>query len=430
MTSVPGHGPANALDDIRVLDLAGQMGVYGTKLLADLGADVIRVEPPIGDSVRRRGPFLDDVPGLERGLVHLYLNTSKRSVTLDIATADGQALLKRLVAGADVLVESYAPGYMASLGLSYDDLTRVRPDLIVTSITGFGQDGPHADWLAPDIVGVATSGIMTLAGWPDLPPHRPYPSQGFYCAGIIGAVSTMMAITHRDINGEGQWIDVSMQEALSMAQETAMQTWDFQKKNRKRSGPGIRLGLTGLHESADGHVYGMIGVAGAGAPLSEFIRWMDDEGAAGDLVTSGVLERMEEAAKLPRGSPGAMERLAALRENLEKVQQTAVAFFKSKTKQDLYEQGQAHGFLLGPANSPKDLVESPQLKARGYFVDVEGPEPGRTLTMPGVPYRMAESPAGVRHRAPFLGEHNVEVYEGELGLSKAELTSLKAAGVI
>jgi benzylsuccinate CoA-transferase BbsE subunit len=424
------RGEGNALEDVRVLDLTGELGVYCAKLLADLGADVIRVEPPDGDPIRRRGPFVHDRPGPDSGILHIYYNTSKRCVTLNLESGDGRALFRRLLERADIVVESFLPGYLASLGLGYEEMTKVRPDLILTSVTGFGQTGPHAAYEAPDIVGVAMSGIMTLAGFPDAPPYRPYPSQGYFCAGLEGAIGTLVALTHRDLHGEGQWVDVSMQEALSMAQETAMQYWDFQKLVRRRTGGSLRIGLYGLHPCKDGYVFSMVGVGGAGSSMAEFVRWLDQEGFAGDLVESGVLAQLEEAARLPRGDPGAVQRQLAMREQVGKVMEAAKIFFLSKTKQELYEQGQAHGFLLGPVNDPKDLVESPQLAARQWYEELPHPALGMSLKMPGVPYALTASPARLRRSAPQLGEHNVEVYCGELGLTRAELTAYREAGVI
>ncbi|HWQ28623.1 MAG TPA: CoA transferase, partial [Dehalococcoidia bacterium] len=147
-----------ALGDVRVIDLAGEIGQYCTKLLADLGADVIKVEPPGGDPVRRLPPFYHDRPGEQTSLYWLNLNTNKRSVTLDLETADGRRLFLKLAATADVVVETFPPGYLDRLGLGYDALTKLKPDIIVTSITGFGQTGPHAHYKAPDIVGVAMGG--------------------------------------------------------------------------------------------------------------------------------------------------------------------------------------------------------------------------------------------------------------------------------
>jgi crotonobetainyl-CoA:carnitine CoA-transferase CaiB-like acyl-CoA transferase len=424
--------PASALDDIRVLDLTREAGVYCTKLLADLGADVIRIEPPGGGELRQRPPFVRDLPALESSLLHIYFNTSKRGITLDITTADGQALLKRLAEKADIVIEDWPVGYLDSLGIGYEALARVRPDIIFTSITGFGQTGPHAHYQWSDLVAVAMSGIMTLAGFPDRPPYRPYAPQAYYGGSIQACVGTLLALTHRDLTGEGQRIDLSLQEALSMAQETAMQTWDFQKVVRKRTGGGPRLGITGLSECADGYVYAMVGTgSGAGGSMADVVRWMDSEGKAGTLMEDGTYAVLEEAARVPRGAAGfSMERMAALREQLTKVAEVSREFFLSHTKQELYEGGQAFGLLIGPANDPKDLVESPQLNAREWFVDLPHPELGLDIKMPGLPYRLAKSPARLRRRAPLLGEHNLEVYEGELGLTREQLSGLRAVGVI
>ena len=248
----------SALGDIRVLDLSGEMGMYCGKLLADLGADVIKIEPPGGDPARRVGPFYHDEPDVEKSLSFFYLNTSKRGITLNLELSDGRELFRRLVRTADVVVESFPPGYLDGLGLGYQGLCQIRPDIILTSITGFGQWGPHARYKAPDIVGVAMSGVMWLAGYMDDPPNLPYGNQGYLSASIQAAAGTLMALYHRDLTGEGQQVDVSMQEALSIAQETAMQTWDMNQAVRLREGAS-RLGLIvpgiGPYQCKDGWVF-------------------------------------------------------------------------------------------------------------------------------------------------------------------------------
>ena len=293
---MPERAPS-ALDDVRVLDLAGEIGQYCTKLLADLGADVIKIEPPSGDPVRDLPPFYHDEADRQKSLYWLNLNTSKRSVTLDLEQPEGRRLFERLVATADIVVESFEPGYLDGLGLGYEGLARIRPDVILTSVTGFGQTGPHAHYKAPDIVGVAMAGIMWLAGDPQDPPNVPPWRQGFISASIIAAAGTLMALYHRDIHGEGQHVDVSMQEALSIAQETAMQSWDMLQSLRNRAGergmipvnfPGI-----GAYECKDGYVFGYVGTPG-GAPWSELLDWLIEEGAAEDLTEEpylGVLPR-------------------------------------------------------------------------------------------------------------------------------------------
>ncbi|MCH6556296.1 MAG: CoA transferase, partial [Chloroflexi bacterium] len=263
---MPSDNAPAALDDVRVLDLAGEIGQYCTKLLADLGADVIKIEPPEGDPVRDLPPFYHDEPGPEKSLYWLNLNTNKRSVTLSIADAEGRKLFEKLVATADVVVESFEPGYLDGLGLGYEGLTKIKPEIILTSVTGFGQTGPHAHYKAPDIVGVAMGGIMWLAGDPQDPPNVPPWRQGYICASIQAAAGTMMAIYHRDVHGEGQHVDVSMQEALSIAQETAMQYWDMLQQLRNRTGAGTILPISipgiGPYECRDGWVYGFVGTPG------------------------------------------------------------------------------------------------------------------------------------------------------------------------
>ena len=177
----------SALDDIRIIDLAGEVGIYATKLLADLGADVIRIEPPGGDPMRNIGPFWHDEHAIDRSLYYFNLTTNRRSLTLDFTKPDGRAIFEKLAGTADIIVETYEPGYLDSIGLGYEGLKKIRPDIILTSITGFGQTGPHAQYKWSDVVGVAMSGMMTLAGDKDDPPNRAYGNQGYVCAGIDGA---------------------------------------------------------------------------------------------------------------------------------------------------------------------------------------------------------------------------------------------------
>ncbi|HEY7268422.1 MAG TPA: CoA transferase, partial [Dehalococcoidia bacterium] len=326
---------------------------------------------------------------------------------------------------------SFKPGYLAGLGLGYDDLTKVKPDIILTSVTDFGQTGPHSGWQGSDLVDIAMSGIMTMSGFVDREPYRPYPSQAYYCGGLEGAIGTLMALTYRDLHDEGQWVEVSIQESLSMCQETAMQTWDFHHRARRRVGglPSM-LRAVGLQEMADGYVYTMIGAGGAGAPLSELVTWMDREGAAGDLVTDGTLGQLDEVAAAGREmlrDPQVMMRMMG---TIGKVMDQAVPFFKSMPKQQAYIEGQTIGFLIGPANDPKDILENEQHNARGWFQDVPHPELGKTIRFPGMPYHLSDSPARVRRRAPFVGEHNADIYEKELGLSPDRVVELKASGAI
>ena len=422
-----------ALSDIRVLDLSGEPGWYCGKLLAELGADVIKVEPPGGDPGRRIGPFYQDEVDPERSLYFFAHNTSKRSVTLNIAAADGRALFRRLVATADVVIETFPPGFLDSIGLGYDTLTQVRPGIIVASITGFGQWGPHSHYKGPDIVAVAMSGMMYLAGFPEDPPNRPYGNQSHYCASIQAATGILTALLHRDRTGEGQQVEVSMQEALSMNQETAMQTWDIRGELRQRTGNERRLPGIGTYECRDGHMAFYVGVPGFGAPWTALLQWMVDEGLAEDLRSEewrDVFQSMDMRliAQLHFGHDP--ELTAQWKPRLAHVDEVLVRFVRAHSMQEMYEEGQRRGLLVAPCNTPKDIVENPQLNHRRWFTSVSHPELEATLTYAGPPYHLSETPWRLRRRPPLIGEHNHEIYCQELGLPAEELAALSGAEAV
>jgi crotonobetainyl-CoA:carnitine CoA-transferase CaiB-like acyl-CoA transferase len=432
MTDERNDETPGALDDIRVLDLAGEIGQYCTKLLADLGADVIKIEPPEGDPVRDLPPFYHDEPGPDHSLYWWNLNTNKRSVTLNLGTSEGQEVFRKLAATADVVVESFDPGYMDSLELGYSALSAKNPRLIFTSITGFGQTGPHAHYKAPDIVGVAMSGVMWLAGEPQDQPNLPPWRQGYISASIIGAAGTLVALYSRDATGEGQQVDVSMQEALSLSQETAMQTWDMLQVLRVRNGskgiipfeiPGI-----GVYECSDGYVYGYVGTPG-GAPWSDVLAWMAEEGKAEDLIEDPYLDvcnnlNMRFLSSIAT-DPEVQKKLVYLPHLAEVLRR----FAKTKSKWEMYEQAQHRRLLFGIVSTPEDLAKNPQLQHKKWLTAVEHTEIGATVQYPGAPYQFAETPWEIRRRPPLRGEHNSEIYE-EAGLSPADVLGLSTAGVI
>ncbi|HEV8574675.1 MAG TPA: CoA transferase [Dehalococcoidia bacterium] len=416
----PETAPA-ALDDIRVLDLAGEIGQYCSKLLADLGADVIKIEPPGGDPVRHLPPFYHDEEGEQTSLYWLNLNTNKRSVTLDIASPEGRSAFEKLVATADVVVETFEPGYLEGLGLGYDGLAKIKPDIVLTSITGFGQTGPHAKYKAPDIVGVAMGGIMWLAGDPQDPPNVPPWKQGFTSASIHAAGGTLTALYHRDVTGEGQHVDVSMQESLSIAQETAMQTWDMIEALRCRNAhrgiipadiPGI-----GPYECTDGWVVGFVGSPG-GATWGDLLAWMIEEGKAEDLSEDAYrefcgnlnLRFLTTLTQDPSTIAQKFQMMAHINEVLKR-------FVKTKSKWEMYEQAQGRRLLFGIVSTPEDIAKNPQLQHRQWLTPVGHPELGATLEYPGPPYRLSGTPWAIRRRPPAVGEHQDEVLR-EVGSQK------------
>lgn len=429
-----------ALDDLRVLELRGARTQYCGKLLADLGADVIKVEPPGGDSSRALGPFDQGEINRERSLHFFYFNTNKRSIVLDIESAEGRKLFRQLATTVDVILESFEPGYLDSLGIGYESLRKDNPGLVFASITGFGQSGPHAHYNAPDIVSVAMSGIMFLAGYPEDPPNRPYGDQGDYCAGIWGAIGILAALNNRFQTKKGQQVDVSVQEALSLNQETAIQTWDLCQDLRGRTGAGrmipafksLEFPGFGTYECKDGHIMAMMAIL-AGGGWKAVVEWMDESDMADELTNDqwrpfiAELGLRELVVKLKDMNE---EERAEVVSKLARIDGILIKFFLSKNKLELYEEAQARDLVAAPVNSPKDLLQSPQLSARGYFREIEHPELGREITYPGPPYQLSLTPAGIRRRPPLIAEHNEEVYGCLPGMSEKRLAVLRKQGVI
>jgi crotonobetainyl-CoA:carnitine CoA-transferase CaiB-like acyl-CoA transferase len=383
--------------------------------------------------MRDIGPFWHDERAADRSLSFFNLNTNKRSATLDFAKPEGRALFEKLVATADVVVETYGPGYLDSLGLGYAGLCAIRPDIILTSITGFGQTGPHARYKWSDIVGVAMSGMMTLAGDKEDPPNRAYGNQGYVCAGIDGACGTMMALVHRDNAGEGQHVDVSMQEALSINQETAMMTYDMNQRVATRTGARgiipIDLPGIGIFDTKDGQIFAYLGTPG-GAPWTVMLDWMNREGLAEDLNEEPNLSMVKGLnLRFLTGLVQEPDKLAERMKVLAHMYQVFKRFCASMSKWTLYEEAQKQRIMIGIVSTPEDLAKNPQLAYRNWYQDVPHDHLDATVRYAGPPYRLSQTPWSLRRRPPLPGEHNAEVF-GELGVSRDELVRLHAAGVI
>jgi len=409
------------LSPYRVLDLTDERGLLCGKILADLGADVIQVEPPTGNSARRIGPFYQDDVHLERSLFWWAYTANKRSITLNLATTDGQMLLKRLVKSADFLIESSPPGDLAALGLGYQDLAALNPALIVVSITPFGQDGPYAMYQAPDLIGMGLAGFMYVTGDPDRPPVRVgFPH--FYLHGSgAGAAGAMLAHAQRVLTGQGQHVDVSCQEAVARALASAPQSYAMTGAVIMRQGSYRQTGATTYMRITwpcqDGFVnFQLSGGAAAGRGVNNLVLWMAEEGLGDTYLESLDFTRMGYGDIT-------MEVLARIVPPVER-------FMLSHTKQELFEGAVARRILLFPVATPRDILHNPQLRARQYFQQVPHPDLGSTLTTLGPFVRASATPLQQRRLAPKLGEHNIEVYTQELGLQPRDLTQLREAGVV
>ena len=424
------------LSPYRVLDLTDEKGLLCAKLLGDLGADVIKIEKLGGDAARNLGPFYRDEVNPEKSLFWFAFNTSKRGITLDIEKPEGQEIFKKLVKGADFVIESYSPGYLDKLGLGYTDLENINPGIILVSITPFGQTGPYKDYKAPGIVAWALGGQMYSVGPPEHPPVQiSHHAQAFLHGSVEAAVGAMMALYHKQLIGEGQHVDHSIQASLAQATYMLTAGWDFGQNIRARMLPDSTremARITRVWPCRDGNVMWFFFPGEAGKRRNPpLIEWMDSEGMANDFLrefdweTFGVMPTPEEM--LLETPDERMERMQARREALE---EPTAKFFLSHTMAELMDGAVKYRVTLYPLNSTAAILESAQLEARGFWVDVDHPELGTSIKYPGAFTWASEAPIHISRRAPLIGEHNSEVYQLELGISDVEMQTLQGSGVI
>ena len=400
------------LGDIRVLDLSNEKGVYCSKLLAGMGADVIKVEPPGGDPMRTIGPFYHDIPHRERSLHWWHFNTNKRSITLNLESADGREIFKKLVKTADIVVETFHPGYLDRLGIGYDELKRLNPGLVMASITDFGQRGPYRDYKGSDIVDLAMGGFMYPCGHPDTPPAMAYGEQAYHTGATYAAIASLMALYNRDVTGKGQQIDIPIQSCAAFTLEFANLWYIYWGTVLPRRGsrhgsqlPGGTLG--NLAPAKDGYVCVFPGIL----PTD----WMDADGMVGDLKNPEWVMKI-----FLRMTPEEEAYVVKMRDG----------WSRTHTKLELMEGCQNMHIPWTAVNTLEDLFTDPQLKYRNFFVETEHPELGERFLYAGAPCLMPESPWQRPSRAPFIGEHNVDIYQGELGMTPQELEVLAGGGAI
>ncbi|MGE0034615.1 MAG: CaiB/BaiF CoA transferase family protein [Xanthobacteraceae bacterium] len=389
-----GRTPA-ALAGLRVLDLSTNHAAYAGRLLADLGAEVVRVEPPSGSPVRRLEPLQQLPDGEVFSFAHAFLDAGKRSLALDLTSADGRARFAELANGSDVIIETPDGGGLAAADLGFDTIRQRNPGLIVVSITPFGLEGPYAHHRATDLTVLAAGGLLALGGYRDTEPLAIHGEQALLAAGIFGAVATLAALYERTQTGKGQWIDVSAQESVAFALEDAIAEWSIHRNVRRRHGDGAREAGTGVYPCRDGYisvVAGRLGTARAFVALTEWVAQSDTPGGA------ALLEPQWRDFKF-RQSPEGIARFADI----------FGAFCRTRGKQQLYREGQARQIALAPVNSIADVLQDPQLAANGYFQREFDATLQREIAFPGPPYRLARTPARRQGPAPRLGEPGAAV---------------------
>lgn len=395
------------MEGVRVLDLTRQIaGPYCTKLMATYGADVIKIEQPgVGDPIRHLPPFYKDQPDPEGSLHFLYLNTSKRSITLDLKTERGKQIFLDLAKTADVVVENFRPGVMDEFGIGWETLHALNPHLVLTSISNFGQTGPYRDLRASDLTEYAMSGAMTISGREDLSPLKHGLSQGQYDGGVYAAWVTSMMLFWQAQGRTGQWIDVSIRDVIasSLVLNEPFYAWMGGIQGRRTPvGDGTGNGMGDIMPCADGYV------------IVQYRNGEPWENVAALLDSTELLDPMFSTNELRMVTGEAL--YEAMRDGL-----------KDKKKDDLFNKGAELRVLIGIAQDPKDLLACPHLNARGYWVDVDHPKtgkmkyPGAPIGVPGLAYTLTA--------APTLGQHTEEVL-GELGINSAEVASLRTQNVI
>lgn len=405
----------------RVLDLTDEKGQLCGRLFADLGADVTKIEPPEGDTARRKGPFYHDDPDPEKSLYWLAYNAGKRSITLDINKPEGRDILKRLVKNADFLIESFDPGCLREMGMDYPVLEEINPGLIMASITPFGQTGPRSRWKGPDIVTWAMGGFMWMTGEPGKAPLRiSHPPQAFLHASAMTAVGCLMALHYRAATGKGQHVDMAAQQCPSWMLTNTYAFWDLQKQILGRGGIYRQFGsniIKTVWRAKDGYVTFMFSGGAIGAKgQRRVVEWMDEEGMAEDWLKQINWEDMSAFSSTVSG--------------LAEITEAFGRFFQTKTKKQLLDEAIKWGIMMAPVNTVADVYEDPQLHARNFWGNaVVSGENGR-VRFPAAPVKMSGTPWVSKGRAPCIGEHNDQVYKNDLGFSDEEMTQLTASGVI
>ena len=398
----------------RVVDMTrGIAGPFASKLLADYGADVIKVEPPQGDPSRQMAPFAGDDPHPEKSLLFLYLNCNKRGVTLDVETGAGRKLFLDLVKTADVLVEDYTPGFLDSLQLGYPHLEEINPKLVMTSITPFGQTGPYKSYKGNDLVHYAMGGMMYTSGAYHREPLKHGHPQSLYLGGIVTAYVTSAALFARRTLGQGQHVDLSLSEVMAADHYQPVARYAFsggvtRRAPKSDTGQEKGTGFLGIVPAKDGYVRASIS-----PPQRLYSR-------------SGPQPWPEYAGLL--GHPEIGDALAEATSTQE-IDEILLPVIREMPKMEYYHRLMTNEWLAAAAQTPQDLANCPQLEERQYFTEVEHPVIGR-VKFPGEVVRLPSSPWSLRFPAPLLGQHNRAVFCGELGRSKDDLVGLRQVGAI
>ena len=414
----------SALDDVRILEVGGELGGWCGKLLADMGATVTKLEPPEGEETRMYPPFYDDEPHKDRSLYFWHYNANKQSVTLDVQSETGRDIFLRLAEQADVIIDSSKPRWLDSLGLGYERISKVAPDIIFASISPFGQDAPYSDYASTDLTALAFGGPVWSCGYDDhsIPPVRGGGNQAYHTTCHFAAIGILTALVHRQFTGEGQFIDVNMHAAQNVTTEGAVYHWLVAGDTVQRQ-TGRHASPTPTADSqmrcGDGRYVNIGFPARTEEQWLHLLAWLDEHGLVGDL-SKYISPPSREA--IIRRDPEAVQQM-------EEVMDAVKELCLANNAHDIFVRAQDLGFQWGIVYSPEETLEDRHFKERGMQVTVEHPELGAEFVYVGAPYDFEATPWAIRRRPPLLGEDNEAVY-GELGICAEELAAIREAGVI
>ncbi|SRR5712692_3656955 len=411
------------LSTYRVLELTGPLGFLCGKIFGDLGADVIKVEPPGGDPSRGSPPFLTKNGQSPQSLYWLAFNANKRAITLDLQSRAGQSLFLRLAKKADFVLESFPPGALDEWGLGYGELKKENPGLILVSITPHGQEGPYRNFQGSDLEIMALSGAMSLAGEKDGEPMRVTTPQAPMWVGVEAAMGALTALAWRGLTGKGQHVDVSAQVAVMAALAHAPAFWDLNHMNPERAGTYItgrsvkQARMRVIWPCKDGWInFILYGGAAGRFSNQQLVAWMDEKAMAPEWLKQIDWSKFE-VTNITQAE-------------VDKLEAPIGRFLSTLTKQEFFEGAVKRQMLGYPVFTVEDIYKDPQLAAREFWQDVRVPVSGPTLKYPSGFAVVNGERLPLRRPAPYIGQHNQEVYAEELGLSPCEIAQLQAAGVM
>jgi crotonobetainyl-CoA:carnitine CoA-transferase CaiB-like acyl-CoA transferase len=389
----------------RVVELAGPATLQCGKALADLGADVIKLEPPGGDPARTLPPL---APDGSTGLYWLAYSQGKRSAVADLETAAGRGTLEQLAACSDVVVESFPPGYLDALDLGYERLRAINPGLVLTSVTPFGQTGPYAERRGSDLVHLAMGGYLYMTGPPDGAPIKPSaPFQTYLHASMQAVAATLLALRQRRRTGLGTHVDQAMRDTGVWMLTHTYQFWDLLGVNLKRQGASRDMGgvlrLPSIWRAQDGYVVWLFQTGHIGGQrMYQLVEWMARDGFAPDWMRDVTWE--------------SFDLLGAGAEKRDELVHAFSAFFAAKTREELFEWALPRGVMLAPVQTLADVAEDPQLAARGTWRDLQPPAGDAQLQVPGPPVRFSATAWEPCGRVAGVGEDDPAVYGDLLGV--------------